>query len=136
MAVSPIPFPCWTGLGDWGSPGHARAERHSPITLNRGRLRRRIPADLDRRRHGRVRELVEAPGGRALLPQAESGVREGSLDLADARKLEHLESKIVRRACAGEKLPEHAMLGLVPAQLGGVARERRFPRGGKDRDAE
>src|SRR5262245_29435671 len=90
------------------------------------RLRRRVPADRDRRRHRRGRELVEAPGGRALLPQAESGGHEGGLDRADGRKLEYLESKIVGRACAGQKLAEHAMLGLDSAELGGVARERPF----------
>src|SRR5262249_25762177 len=81
-------------------------------------------------------ELVEAPGGRALLSQAESSAHEGGLDRADGRKLEHLESEIVGRACAGQKLPKDAMLGLVPAELGRVARKRRLPRGRKDRDAE
>src|SRR5262245_39276215 len=99
-------------------------------------LRRRVTADRDRRRHRWVRELVEAPAGRALLPQAESSARERGLDRADGRKLEHLESEIVGRACAGQRLPKHAMLGLDAAQLGRVARKRRSPRGRTDRDAE
>jgi hypothetical protein len=36
----------------------------------------------------------------------------------------------------GQKLPKYAMLGLDPAELGGVARKRRLARGRKDRDAE
>src|SRR5262249_62010225 len=83
-----------------------------------------------------VREIVEAPGGRPLSPQAEPGAHERALDRADARKLEDLESEIVGRAGAGQRLPEHAMLGLDAAELGSVACERRLAAGGSDRDAE
>src|SRR5262249_35487240 len=99
-------------------------------------LRGRIPADRYRRRHRWLREIVESPGGRSLLPQAEPSARERTLDRADGRKLEDPESEIVGRTCAGQRLPEHARVGLDPAELGSVTRKRRLPRGRTDRDAE
>src|SRR5204862_7071325 len=91
-------------------------------------LFRFVRADRDRRGHRRFREIVEAPGARAFLPQAETGAHEGCLDITDVVKDELLESEIVGWACAGERLPKHAVLGLVPGGLGRVARELRVPR--------
>src|SRR5262249_9261132 len=100
------------------------------------KLCRFVRADRDRRSHRRVREVVEAPGARAFVPQAETGAYEGGLDVTDVVKDELLESEIVRRACAGQRLPEHAVLGLVPGGLGRVPRELRVPRLRKRRDAD
>src|SRR3954451_12311403 len=76
-------------------------------------LSRLVRADLDGRGHWRLWKVVEATGGRPLLAKAEASALGGSRDLADTIEFELRESEIVRRARAGERLPEHAVLGLV-----------------------
>src|SRR3954449_481328 len=75
-------------------------------------LSRFVRADLDGRSHRRLRKVVEATGGRPLLAEAKAGALRGSRDLADAIEFEVRESEVVGRACAGERLPEQAVLGL------------------------
>src|SRR4051812_72066 len=87
-------------------------------------LSRLVRADLDGRGHRRLWKVVEATGGRALLAEAKASALGGSRDLADAIEFELRESEVVGRACAGERLPEHAVLGLVRGELGRVARVR------------
>src|SRR4029453_3150050 len=99
-------------------------------------LFRFVRADRNRRGHRRVREVVEATGARAFLSQAEAGADQGGFDITDVVKEEPLESEVVGRACAGERLPKHAVLGLVPGGLGRVARELRVPRLRKRRNAD
>src|SRR5437762_12122643 len=81
-------------------------------------LFRFVRADRDRRGHRRVREVVEATGARALLSQTEAGPDQGGLDITDLVKDELLESAVVGRACARERLTTHAELGLLPGGLG------------------
>src|SRR3954470_17850268 len=90
--------------------------------LRRVRLTRLVRADLDGRGHRRLREVVEATGGRALLAEAKAGALGGSRDIADAIEFELGESEVVGRARAGERLPEHAVFGLVRGDLGRVTR--------------
>src|SRR3954452_21187696 len=76
-------------------------------------LARLVRADLDGRGHRRLREVVEATGGRPLLAEAKAGALGGSGDLADAIEFEVGESEVVGGARAGERLPEQPVLGLV-----------------------
>src|SRR3954470_4149276 len=95
-----------------------------------------VCADRDARRDRLLREVVKAAGAPALLAQAETGAHERFLDLTDAIELEHCEPKVVGGACAGQRLPEQAMLRLDRGQLGRVARKLRAPGGGTRRDAD
>src|SRR5689334_20768445 len=95
----------------------------TPPTNGRGdtaafELCRFIRADLDRWGHRGHREIVEGSDARALSPQAETGVQEGGLDIIHVVEWEPFESEIVGRACTGQCLPKHAMLGFVPGGLG------------------
>src|SRR3954449_12170 len=87
-------------------------------------LSRLVRADLDGRGHRRLWKVVEATGGRPLLAETKTSALGGSRDLADAIEFERRESEVVGRACAGERLPEQAVLGLVRGELGRVARVR------------
>jgi hypothetical protein len=71
-----------------------------------------------------------------LLAEAEAGALGGRGDLADAIEFVVRESEVVGRVCAGERLPEQAVLGLVRGELGRVARVRGLPGGRERRDAE
>src|ERR687887_2580604 len=73
-------------------------------------LFRFVRADRDRRGHRRVREVVEATGARAFLSQAEAVADQGGFDITDVVKDELLESEVVGRACAGQRLPKHSVL--------------------------
>src|SRR6476646_6208968 len=86
-----------------------------------------IPLDRHGRRCRRLGEVVEASSGCSLLPKAEPGLFGGCPDIADSRKFEDLEPEVVRRARAGERLPEHAMLGLDAGELRSVAGKLRLP---------
>src|SRR5206468_6951608 len=99
-------------------------------------LSRLVRADLDGRGHRRLWEVVEATSGRPLLAEAKAGALGGSRDPADAIEFELRESEVVGRACAGERLPEQAVLGLVRGEFGRVARVRRLPGGGERRHPE
>src|SRR3954469_16213652 len=81
-------------------------------------LARLVRADLDGRGHRRLGEVVEATGGRPLLPDADAGALGGSGGLADPVELELRESEVVGRVRAGERLPEQPVLGLVCGELG------------------
>src|SRR4051794_20399449 len=81
-------------------------------------LSRLVRADLDGRGHRRLWEVVEAAGSAPLLAEAETGALGGSGDLADAIEFEVREPEVVGRACAGERLPEQPVLGLVRGELG------------------
>ena len=63
---------------------------------------------------------MEAPWARAFLPKAETGAHAGGLDVTDVL----LESEIVGRPLAGQRLPKDAVLGLVTGGLGSQKRER------------
>ena len=62
------------------------------------------------------------------MPKAETGAHEGGLDVTDVVEGELLESEIVGRALAGQRLPEHAVLELTAGDLGRVARQLPAPR--------
>src|SRR3954449_10297327 len=113
-------------------PGRSgRRVRAEAASAPRGRgccvafgLSRFVRAELDGRGHRRLWEVVEATGGRPLLAEAKAGALGGSRDLADAIEFELRESEVVGRACASERLPEQAVLGLVRGELGRIARVR------------
>src|SRR3954462_3947059 len=109
----------WPGFQDGSARAVGRRVRAGAAPELRGRacvafgLTRLVRADLDGRGHRRLWEVVEATGGRSLLAEAKAGALGGSGDLADAIEFEVRESEIVGRACAGERLPEQPVLGLV-----------------------
>src|SRR4051794_10993740 len=119
---------CWASRTV--QPGRGRRVRAEAVSVPRGGacvaygLSRFVRADLDRRGHRRLWKVVEATGGRPLLTEAKTRALGGSRDLADAIEFELRESEVVGRICAGERLPEQAVLGLVRGELGRVARVR------------
>src|SRR3954452_19699330 len=117
-------------------PGRSgRRVRAEAASAPRGRgcvafgLSRLVRAELDGRGHRRLWEVLEATGVRPLLAEAKAGALGGSRDLADAIEFELRESEVVGRTCAGERLAEDAVFGLVRGELGGVTRVRRVPGG-------
>src|SRR4051812_20853021 len=120
----------WLGLRTVQPGRSVDAPGLKPASVPRGRacvafgLSRLARADLDGRGHRRLWKVVEATRGDPLLAEAEASALGGSRDLADAIEFELRESEVVGRACAGERLPEQAVLGLVRGELGRVARVR------------
>src|SRR5262249_36427072 len=98
-------------------------------------LLRFVRFDRDRRSHRRLGEVIEASRARGLPPESDPGAHEGGLDLTHTLEGEQLESAVVGRTRARERLPQPAGLGLVAGCLGRVARKLRVSRLRERRDS-
>src|SRR5262245_13139737 len=80
-------------------------------------LYRFVRSDCDGWRNRGIREVVEAPVGRTLPPEAEPGALRCGPNITDVVVQELFESEVVGRARTRQRLSKHAMLGLVAGGL-------------------